>query len=182
MHVHLPSGIVRVLQTFSPDLPVDFVSFEDVIDHVLGARKSEGYMGGGNPLQDQSGQAVVSANLTPDETGLASWSQADFTRAIRTGIRPNNTVLTYPMSPLPELTDADTGAMYVYLRTVPKIHNPMPRPARQSAGVGASQGKQLYYRYGCNSCHSDNGTGVGDLRRAAQDYPIQMIGNTIRGA
>jgi len=137
----------------------------------LKPEKSAGYMGGGNALQDESGQAVISANLTPDETGLASWSQADFIRAIRTGIRPDNTVVMYPMSPLPELTDADAGAIYAYLRTVPKIHNPVPRPARQTAGVGASQGKQIYYRYGCNSCHGDNGTGVGDLRRAAQDYP-----------
>ena len=114
---------------------------------------------------------MLSANLTPDETGLASWSQADFIRAIRTGIRPDNTVVMYPMTPLPELTDADAGAIYAYLHTVPKIHNPVPRPARQTAGVGASQGKQIYYRYGCNSCHGDNGTGVGDLRRAAQDYP-----------
>jgi mono/diheme cytochrome c family protein len=137
----------------------------------LQPEKSAGYMGGGNSLQDLSGQAVLSANLTPDETGLANWSEAGFTRAIRTGIRPDNTVLTYPMSPMPELTDADTGAIYAYLRTVPKIHNPVPRRSPRSAGVGASEGKQLYYRYGCNSCHGDNGTGVGDLRRVAQDYP-----------
>jgi cytochrome c551/c552 len=137
----------------------------------LEPEKSAGYMGGGNRLQDQSGQAVVSANLTADETGLANWSEADFTRAIRTGIRPDNTVLLYPMSPLPELTDAQAGALYTYLRTVPKIHNSVPRPSPQSASVGSSRGKQLYYRYGCNSCHGDNGTGVGDLRRAAQDYP-----------
>lgn len=137
----------------------------------LQPEKSAGYMGGGNSLQDESGHAVLSANLTPDETGLASWNQADFIRAIRTGIRSDNTVMMYPMSPLPELTDADAGAIYAYLRTVPKIHNLVPRPARQTAGLGASQGKQIYYRYGCNSCHGDNGTGVGDLRRAAQDYP-----------
>src|SRR5215471_3635959 len=111
----------------------------------LQPEKSAGYMGVGNPLQDQSGQALLSANLTPVETGLANWSEADFTRAVRTGIRPDNTVLMYPMSPLPELTDADTGAIYAYLRTVAKIHNPVPRPSRQSAIVGASQGKQLYY-------------------------------------
>src|SRR5215467_3226241 len=58
----------------------------------LEPEKSSGYMGGGNPMQDQSGQAVVSANLTPDETGLASWSEADFTRAIRTGIRATATM------------------------------------------------------------------------------------------
>jgi cytochrome c553 len=137
----------------------------------LEPEKSAGYMGGGNSLKDQSGQAVLSANLTADETGLSKWSEADFARAIRTGIRPDNTVLPYPMSPLPELTEAEAGAIYAYLRTVPKIHNPVPRPPSRSAGAGASQGKQLYYRYGCNSCHGDNGTGVGDLRRAAQDYP-----------
>jgi len=38
-------------------------------------------------------------------------------------------------------------------------------------GGDPSQGKQLYYRYGCNACHGDNGAGVSDLRRAAQDYP-----------
>ena len=137
----------------------------------LQPEKSAGYMGGGNSLQDQSGQTVLSANLTPDDTGLANWSAADFTRAIRNGIRPDNTVLTYPMPSLPELTDADAGAIYAYLRTVPKIHNPVPRPSPRGVGVGASQGKQLYHRYGCNSCHGDNGTGVGDLRRAEQDYP-----------
>jgi cytochrome c551/c552 len=114
---------------------------------------------------------VRSANLTADETGLANWSEADFIRTIRTGIRPDHTVLMYPMSPLPELSEADAGAIYAYLRTVPKIHNPVPRAAPHTAGVGASQGKQLYYHYGCNSCHGDNGVGVGDLRRAAQDYP-----------
>ena len=133
--------------------------------------KSAGYMGGGNLLQDQSGQPVQSANLTPDETGLATWSETDFTRAICTGIRPDHTVVMYPMSPLPELNETDAGAIYAYLRTVPKIHNPVPRAAPHTAGAGASQGKQLYYHYGCNSCHGDNGAGVGDLRRAAQDYP-----------
>jgi|KBSMisStandDraft_5_1062788.scaffolds.fasta_scaffold00277_9 mono/diheme cytochrome c family protein len=137
----------------------------------LEPEKSAGYMGGGNSLQDQSGQAVQSANLTSDETGLANWSEADFTRAIHTGIRPDHTFLMYPMSPLPELSEADAGAIYAYLRTVPKIHNRVPRAAPRTAGLGASQGKQLYYHYGCNSCHGDNGVGVGDLRRAAQDYP-----------
>ena len=32
-------------------------------------------------------------------------------------------------------------------------------------------GEALYYRYGCNSCRGDNGLGIGDLRRATQDFP-----------
>ena len=137
----------------------------------LKPEKSAGYLGGGNELRDESGQIVRSANLTPDSTGLAQWSEADFTRAIRTGIRPDHTVLRYPMSPMPELTDADTSAIYEYLRTVPRIHNLVPRAEAPVLAAGTNQGKALYYRYGCNSCHGDNGAGVGDLRRATQDFP-----------
>lgn len=137
----------------------------------LKPEKSAGYLGGGNELRDESGQIVRSANLTPDSTGLAQWSEADFTRAVRTGIRPDHTVLRYPMSPMPELTDADTSAIYEYLRTVPRIHNLVPRAEAPVLAAGTNQGKALYYRYGCNSCHGDNGAGVGDLRRATQDFP-----------
>lgn len=137
----------------------------------LKPEKSAGYLGGGNELRDESGQIVRSANLTPDSTGLAQWSEADFTRAIRAGIRPDHTVLRYPMSPMPELTDADTSAIYAYLRTVPRIHNLVPRAEAPVLAAGTNQGKALYYRYGCNSCHGDNGAGVGDLRRATQDFP-----------
>jgi hypothetical protein len=63
----------------------------------LEPEKSVGYMGGGNALQDESGQIVHSANLTPDASGLAQWSESDFTRAVLTGIRPDHTVLSYPM-------------------------------------------------------------------------------------
>ena len=75
------------------------------------------------------------------------------------------------MSPMPELTDADTSAIFAYLRTVPRIHNVVPRAQAPVLATGANQGKALYYRYGCNSCHGDTGAGVGDLRRATQDFP-----------
>jgi mono/diheme cytochrome c family protein len=137
----------------------------------LEPEKSAGYMGGGNPLQDLSGRIVRSANITLDETGLAQWSEADFTRAVRMGIRPDHTVLRYPMSPMPELSEADTAAIYAYLRTAPKIHNVVARAELPAAAAGVGQGKALYYHYGCNSCHGDSGLGVGDLRRATLDYP-----------
>jgi mono/diheme cytochrome c family protein len=137
----------------------------------LEPEKSASYMGGGNALQDLSGQIVRSANITLDETGLAQWSEADFTRAVRMGIRPDHAVLRYPMSPMPELNEADTAAIYAYLRTVPKIHNVVVRAELPASAAGVGQGKALYYHYGCNSCHGDTGLGVGDLRRATLDYP-----------
>lgn len=140
----------------------------------LEPEKSAGYMGGGNPLQDESGQVVRSANLTSDATGIANWSASDFTRGLLTGIRPDNTVLRYPMSPMPELTEADALAIYAYLRTVPMIHNAVARADSMPVAAGKDEGRTLYYHYGCNSCHGENGLGVGDLRRATQDYPTDV--------
>ncbi len=70
------------------------------------------------------------SNLTPDiQTGLGSWSDADIVRAIRTGIRPDRTVLRPPM-PWPNfavLTDDDVNAIVAYLRTLKPIrHQELP--------------------------------------------------------
>jgi cytochrome c2 len=137
----------------------------------LEPEKSAGYMGGGNPLRDQTGSTVRSANITFDEaTGIGSWSEADFTRAVREGIRPDKTVLSYPMEMAPELTEEDTAALYAYLKTVPRIRNAVPRPVRRVT-ADASEGKKLYYKYGCVSCHGETGAALADLRQAAQHYP-----------
>jgi mono/diheme cytochrome c family protein len=137
----------------------------------LDPEKSEGYFGGGNEMRDHAGNIVRSANLTFDETGIATWSEGDFIRALRTGVRPDRTVFVYPMTPMPDLTDADASAIYAYLRTVPKIHHVFERPKRQAAVAEGGPGKALYASYGCNNCHGDNGQGVADLRHAAEHYP-----------
>jgi mono/diheme cytochrome c family protein len=79
-------------------------------------------------------------------------------------------VLVYPMVPFPELSEDDVQAIYAYLRTVPPIHNNVPRPPANTVS-GASAGKAAYYRYSCNSCHGDTGIGLFDLRKGATDYP-----------
>ena len=138
----------------------------------LQPEKSKGYFGGGNAMLDQRGETVVTANLTFDEaTGIGRWSEEDFDRAVRTGVRPDRRVLLYPMLPMPDLTREETAALYAYLGTVPKLAHAVARPARQEVAADASEGKKLYYRYGCPSCHGDHGIGVGDLRQAAVHYP-----------
>jgi mono/diheme cytochrome c family protein len=138
----------------------------------LEPEKEKGFYGGGNAMLDQRGETIRTANLTFDDaTGIGRWSEADFDRALRTGVRPDRTVLLYPMVPMPELTPEDTAALYAYLATVPKIVHAVPRPVRAPVAADASEGKKLYYRYGCPACHGDNGVGVGDLRRAAAHYP-----------
>jgi mono/diheme cytochrome c family protein len=134
--------------------------------------KSPGYYGGGNMLLDASGQPVYSANITPDfETGIGSWTEAQFLRALKGGFRPNGTPVLYPMEQYVDMTDEEAAAVYAYLRTVAPIRK--TRPARQAVVVPASegQGKQVYYKYACNSCHGDKGLGLHDLRRAWKKYP-----------
>ena len=71
-------------------------------------------------------------NLTPDEnTGIGSWSEETFVKAIRTGKHMGASRPILPPMPWPayaKMTDADLEAVYAYLRTIPKIHNPTPEP------------------------------------------------------
>ena len=70
------------------------------------------------------GFPVEPPNITPDpEKGIGKWTEADFVRAIRTGMTPDGEKL-HPFMPWPELkrmTDEDLHAMYAYLRTVPPV-------------------------------------------------------------
>lgn len=69
---------------------------------------------------------TLSRNLTPDkETGLGTWTLADFKKTIRTGVDPKGEIL-YPPMPIPmyqNLPDEDLTAIYNYLRTINPIHN-----------------------------------------------------------
>jgi cytochrome c553 len=133
--------------------------------------KSAGYFGGNNELMGMSGESVYSSNLTPDdETGIGKWTEAQFKRALRDGIRPDNTLVRYPMSPMRDLDDDDLAAMYAYTRTLPKLHNKPRANPPTPLQPNASNGQKIYYKYGCNSCHGENGVGTGDLRGAYKKY------------
>jgi cytochrome c553 len=67
--------------------------------------------------------ARPATNLTP--TGLGTWSQADFVRAMRTGRRPDGSAIDTAM-PWPyyaQMTDLELAAIWQFLGVVP------PRPA-----------------------------------------------------
>lgn len=60
-------------------------------------------------------------NITPDaETGIGSWTEADFMRALRTGVRPNGSAINpvMPVQATKHMTDEELQAIYRYLRTV----------------------------------------------------------------
>lgn len=78
-------------------------------------------LAGGRRLVTPLG-VFVAPNITPDAvTGIGRWSEQDFRRALREGRSPQGDHY-YPAFPYPtytRLSDADIGALYAYLRTVP---------------------------------------------------------------
>jgi mono/diheme cytochrome c family protein len=134
--------------------------------------KSAGYYGGGNALLDASGRPIYSANVTPDpETGIGSWTEEQFLRALKGGFRPSGTPILYPMQIFVEMSDAEARAVFAYLKTVPPIRKTRPAAAVAAVDAGADRGKQVYYKYSCNSCHGEAGVGLYDLRHATAKYP-----------
>jgi hypothetical protein len=93
---------------------------------IMTPENSKGYFGGGNTLLDKDLNEVLSSNLTMDkETGLGHWTEEEFIRTLRFGMRPDDTPLRYPMVPSPMITDDEAAAIWAYLQTLPVIHNPI---------------------------------------------------------
>lgn len=87
---------------------------------------------GGEPYAGGRGIAtpfgtVYASNLTPDErSGLRTWTQADFWRALHNG-RSKSGRLLYPAFPYPsytQVTRADSDAIFAYLKNLPAVHRP----------------------------------------------------------
>ncbi len=132
------------------------------------------------------------ASLTShEETGLGEWSVRDIADLLGTGVSKKGAVYG-PMAEvvagsLQYLTDADTTAMAVYLKTVPAT---VPAPARAQVPVGGerdavlAQGAKLYKAH-CAACHRDGGEGQGaaypplagkrSLSAASAVNPVRMV-------
>jgi len=89
-------------------------------------RKSAVPYAGGRALKTPFG-IFYGPNLTPDpQAGLGKWSEADFVRALRTGIRPDGEPF-FPAFPYPSftrVTDADLRDLWAYLRTLKASSQP----------------------------------------------------------
>ncbi|MBW8887509.1 MAG: c-type cytochrome [Fibrobacteres bacterium] len=134
--------------------------------------KSFQFFGGGNEMPDLGGRVIVTANLTPDgENGIGDWTEAEFVKAVREGIRPDGRMLRYPMTKVSELTEKEVGAIYAYLRTVPPLNHHIVRNFDDYGGAPLTEGKAIYNKYGCIACHGETGVGVGDLTLAKRDFP-----------
>jgi mono/diheme cytochrome c family protein len=75
--------------------------------------------------------AIYSPNITPDrETGIGTWSDDDFLRALRLGVGPDGSRY-YPAFPYPhftKLTRNDILAIRAYLATLTPVRNDTPPP------------------------------------------------------
>jgi hypothetical protein len=125
---------------------------------------------------------VVAPNLTPDvETGAGGWSDDALARAIREGVGHDGRPL-FPMMPYSNfhdsLSDEDLASVIVYLRSLPPVHNPLPKteisfplnyimrnfpeplvapiPERTFASP-EKRGEYLVHLIGCQDCHTPVG-------------------------
>ena len=114
---------------FFPLLSAEYVNHATV-DFVPEADRSEaaaagdyaistsGCRGCHGPALDGVGGMPDVSNLTP--VGLASWTEADFTRALREARRPNGTEILPTMPRIyKELPDAEVRQIFAYLKTLP---------------------------------------------------------------
>ena len=74
------------------------------------------------------------ANLTPDETGIGNWSEAQFIRCIREGKSKgleNGRPLLPPMpwQDFALMKDEELKAIFAYLKSIKPINNVVPPPA-----------------------------------------------------
>lgn len=85
---------------------------------------------GGYALETPFG-TIFGSNLTPDQiTGIGSWSEAAFQRAMQKGIARDGTYLypAFPYTHFTKVTDKDIKALYAYLMTRPAVKNDVPAP------------------------------------------------------
>ena len=74
---------------------------------------------GGNPLRTPFGE-VYASNITPDQaTGIGTWSEAAFRRAMLAGVDRSGGYLypAFPYNHYTHVTDADVAALYAFLMT-----------------------------------------------------------------
>ena len=76
----------------------------------------------GGKLQGDPNMPVV-ANLTPHETGVRSWSEGDFLRAMHEGTRPDGTKISekMPWRVYGRMSDTELKAVWAFLRTLPPV-------------------------------------------------------------
>jgi mono/diheme cytochrome c family protein len=142
------------------------------INALGGSSESKAFEGGLIPMQDWYAPSLTSNR----EAGLGDWSVADISNLLRTGVSARGVVYG-PMAEvvynsLQYLTEEDTRAMAVYLKSIGQGTPPAPAtsavPSDESSLL-LSLGKTVYDAQ-CATCHGARGQG------APPNYP-PLAGN-----
>jgi mono/diheme cytochrome c family protein len=70
---------------------------------------------------------LYSTNITPDlETGIGTWSEAAFARAMQQGVARDGSLLfpAFPYDHFTKLSDEDVHALYAFFMSLPPLHAP----------------------------------------------------------
>jgi mono/diheme cytochrome c family protein len=97
-------------------------------------------LSGGIEYPLPTGGFVHSANLTPDESGLGTWSETAFINKFRSyrdsgaiyKVAPNELNSLMPWSTYAYMTDNDLHAIYTYLKSIKPVYNPVVKFTSQS--------------------------------------------------
>ncbi len=73
------------------------------------------------------------ANLTPDDTGIGSWTEEQFFAAIKHGkykgnLQGRNILPPMPWQTISQLPDTDLKAIFAYLKSIKPVENIVPSP------------------------------------------------------
>jgi mono/diheme cytochrome c family protein len=154
--------------------------------HKQVARGEEVALSGGKVFDLPIGK-IFSGNITPDETGIGKWRDAEIARALRYGVAANNRAL-FDIMPFHNISDEDLTAIRSYLRQQESVKNEVPKNMLNLLGktvsafllkpVGPSHNVPLSFQkdttavYGeylansianCRGCHTNRNLMTGDF-------------------
>jgi mono/diheme cytochrome c family protein len=160
--------------------PIDLNTGEFYKDSLLmGGNIPFGKKGPGQPVDAPA--FAYGPNLTPDpETGIGTWTEEQYLLAVRTGTRPDGTVLTnhMPYSFIGLWPEDELKATYLYLKSLKPVRNKVP-PVELRKEItearGVARGDALFKTY-CQSCHGEAGAGAPPTKLVLADL-AQTIDN-----
>ena len=91
--------------------------------HTAWYKRNPGFFGGGNIIaNDGTDSVVVSANISPDITGIGSWDDETFIRIMRTG-KAGILHHSMPWREFSNISDTDLKAIYVALKQLTPVEH-----------------------------------------------------------